>query len=168
MKLLLSTLSIFIGLNAMAIHEEDRAPLVASITQTAGYQHVPPNKKTAILTTIDVQADGAIYETITYTTRRGPVTETKYFGYYPENDIARFKNSISQLPLDRPLVETDEPILCDGGSTHFKVVIESTLTTLEESNDCSPNRARKDRSKLEVAVVQVLNELLSFYWENRR
>jgi hypothetical protein len=152
---------------ASAVQAAEKAPLLAKIEQGAGLMMPPENKNDPVFVgrVFEVTEDGSVYVLSRYLKNGKTIIKESKPLTYKQEDIVEFKRSINQLKLERPLVvDENAPVLCDGGFAHFSVVINGKLTLIQENNDCSPNRVRAGRSWLEVAVLDVLTDLLKAYY----
>lgn len=164
-KLLLTGIFAF-TINARSLKADDRAPLLAKIEQSGGLMMPPEHNSDPVFVgrVIEVTEDGKVYVASRYLKNGKTLIKTSQPLTYKQADIVEFKRSINQLKVDRPLVE-DEMGPCDGGFTHYTVVVHGQAILIQENNDCMPNKIRQGRSWLEVAVINVLTDLLAAYYK---
>lgn len=113
---------------------------------------------------IELKADGRVYVTTTYVKNADVYLKTTHPLEYSRADISRLQKSIAQLnPLLDLVEDTASEIVCDGNTEQYTVMIDDVDTILYERNSYMPNRYRKNRSKLEIAVIAVLKDLVSAY-----
>lgn len=142
------------------------APLatVAQIRTVIRNDFLFPNQEVATNEFIEIKADGGVYVTTTYLKGKDVYLRATHPLAYSKADILRLQKSVSQLNPKLPLVEDVEgEIACDGNSIHYSVFIDGVETILYERNTFSPHRFRRGRSKLEMAVIRVLQDLLVSY-----
>jgi hypothetical protein len=158
---------------ALSLSAEATSPIppvqpLAVITQSAGLQFDSPNAKIFSGRTFEIFESGKVTVTSRYHKRGKEIIEVNNSISFKAEDMATYKKSIAQLKFDRPLViDQSEPIMCDGGSTHYKVYLKGELVTLQENNDCTESRSRQGRSNLEVQVIKVMSDLVEFYYRSQ-